>query len=104
VAVSDARAAYARYEGSTDSTVAPTPSWTNLRYRRRASSRDGPKWLSSPSTASQLGGGASPMIARWLLQDHCSGASPIPARTGFQDDIPRIREEMRVPIDRQSQL
>lgn len=44
------------------------------------------------------------MIARWLLQDHCSGASPIPARTGFQDDIPRIREEMRVPIDRQSQL
>jgi hypothetical protein len=70
----------------------------------RRAARDGAKWLSSPSTASQLGGGASPMIARWLLQDHCSGASRIPARTGFQDDIPRIREEMRVPIDRQTQL
>jgi hypothetical protein len=64
--------------------LSPAPAWTKLRYRRRTSVRDAPNGLRRPSAASQVGGGASPIIARRLLQGHCSGAATFPAPTGLR--------------------
>ena len=49
----------------------------------------------SPSTASPVGGGASPIIARWLLQGQRSGAATLPARPGSERHAGSARADTR---------